>query len=303
MRTFTGLMFAVSIAAIAQFSAQAAPVISLFPNISPTDVNFPPPGPNLTSPSYAAYVLNALNGLRTNSTFVGGNQADTPSAFNVIGPVISNGSGDIVLHAGDMAASEFNSWRGGLSPTGAFAGEFGTHYRTSVAIRDSVAFTLMDVVFSGTYGPPLDSALGVPPGCCSASLDFVIDPASSRYIGLYWGADGTPGTADDVLFDASNPISPADLINDVFFIGAGELLVLPMVPGVTDAEVMDGWISLVASAGAAGFDISYSYSLAGVSSSVNVSLVPEPATWLLLLSGLAGLAVTRRRSDVLQQIV
>jgi hypothetical protein len=250
------------------FSVQAAPIIDLSPNISPTDVQFGPGAPNFTSPSYAAYAAHALMGLRTGALSVGGDQALDPTAFNVIGGIIRNTVGAITLRPGDMVASEF----------------------ASVRITDSVAFSLADVTFSGTYDP----SLGVPPGCCSATLDFIIPPGSDRFVGVYWGADGALGGGDDIVYDSSNPLlNPASALNEIFFVGVGDFAVATSIPGVTDQQQFDDWANFVASFGDSGLPFSYSYSLRGVSSTVNVSLVPEPGSLLLL--GVSLLTVSRRR--------
>ncbi len=274
----------------ASHSAMALPSIDLSPNISPTDVQFGPGAPNFTSPSYAAYAANALTGLRSGATSVGGDQALDPRAFNVIGGIIRNSTGAITLRPGDMVATEFVSWRGDLAPTGAFAAENGTHYRTSVRVTDSQAFTLGDVTYSGIYDP----ALGNPPGCCSVTLDLIIPPGSERFVGVYWGADGVAGGIDDIIYNIANPLlNPAALLNEIFFVGLGDLFAATVIPGVPNQAQFDDWANFIASFGDAGLPISYSYSLRGVTSTVNVSVVPEPGTLSLL--GLSLLALSRRR--------
>jgi PEP-CTERM motif len=267
----------------------AAPSIDLSPNISPTDVQFGPGAPNFTSPSYAAYVSNALTGLRSGGTRVGGSQYADPAAYNVIGGIIHNGVGTITLRPGDLVASEFVSWRGDLAPAGAFANENGTHYRSSVHISDQSTFTLGDVTYSGSYDPAL-----APPGCCSATLDLIVAPGSERFVGIYWGADGAAGGMDDIIYDVSNPLlDPAALLNEIFFVGIGDFAVATVIPGVTNQQQFDDWAAFVESYGSTGVLFRYSYSLRGITSQVDVSVVPEPGTLSLL--GVCLLALSWRR--------
>jgi PEP-CTERM motif len=284
-------LFSAVSAGVCSIPGQAAPIINLMPNLSPTDVQFGPGGPNFTSPSYDAYIANALQGLAADSN-QGGSQAVDPAAFNIIGGVVSNSTCNITVRAGDMVATEFNSWRGDLAPTGAFAGENGTHFRPSVHVTDSVAYTLADVVLSGFYDP----ALGVPPGCCTATLDLIVPPGSERFVGIYWGADGIAGNGDDVIYDTANPLfDPTALLNEILFVGLGDFAVLTIFPGFTNAVVYADWNDFVESFGAAGTTISYSYQLRGTTSTVNVNLVPEPTAFALLGLGFACIGVARRR--------
>ena len=275
--------------------SNAVVVIELFPNLSPIDAkialdpNHPDDITHLVSPSYAAYANNVLTGLRTGQTQVGGSQAVDPKAFNNIGPSIApNGVGSVNIGVFDfMGSTDFYSWRGQLNPAGAFGGEYGTHLRIAVRFTDSTAFRAGDVQVTDVY-PDFPDTEPFPFG-------LLYPLGSDRLAGLYWGADGIQSTADDVLYDMGNPGDETSLINQLFFIGFGnigfETLGPCALPG-DDLLALEDWNNCFGQ----GYRFSETYSLRGVTSTVNVNVTPEPGTMTLVALGLSVLTFAARRN-------
>ena len=90
---------------------------------------------------------------------------------------------------------------------------------------------------------------------------------SDGLTGLYWGQHGIVGTADEVLYEIGNPGTSGSLINQLLFIGFGDLGSEGLGPGALpgdDLLALADWESVFGS----GYNFSHTYSLSGISNSV-----------------------------------
>jgi hypothetical protein len=165
-----------------------------------------------------------------------------------------------------MWATKGVSWRG-FPAHGPFANERGTQFRTAVAITSHSAFALKDVLVSATYadapGQVFGGRLGGPPPAY-ASFN------SDRLRGIYWGPDGRPGGGDDIVYDVNNPGSDTTPINQLLFVGQGELGFSDPADTTSDAEQFAAFRAYLEPF--APYTFTYTYSLRGVSSTVNVAV-------------------------------
>ena len=109
------------------------------------------------------------------------------------------------------------------------------------------------------------------------------------------GAYGIQSNADDVLYDMGNPGDETSLINQLFFIGFGnigfETLGPCALPG-DDLLALEDWNNCFGQ----GYRFSETYSLRGVTSTVNVNVTPEPGAMTLVALGLSVLTFAARRN-------
>ncbi len=290
-------------AAILAAPAGAAPMIDLFSNIGPSSVVenkayvFGPPA------SFDAYGANALGAMLDGETSRGGDIADTPTAFNA-------NAGHLIKFT-DILATEFPSWRMNFSPTGAFANEMGTWWRVGLRIEDADPFKLANVLIDQSN--PFFS-----------STRSLADVVKNEYpeggfswrtaIGIYYGADGVRGTADDVVCDSSSCDPFTQPLNLVAWRGWGKS------DYITTQDFLDIFggdpAALYADAvryysGGYGdftppFTWRFGYSVYGDDGALEaaktftgvITGVPEPDSWAMLVVGfgLAGAMLRRRRS-------
>lgn len=253
--------------------------VVLYPTIGPVSV----PSFGIVSPSFAGFAGNTLFGLQNGRRDVGGSILFTPTAFNTIGGPISNRSGKVKVSVYDTWATKGNSWRG-LSPShGLFAGERGTHFRAAAAITSHTTFTLADVVLSATYAflPPgtvISAPLGGLPG-----QGLFQSFESNRLRGIDWGPDGRPGGGDDKVYDGNNPGSFTTPINQLLFVGQGEVGFADPSDPASDAQQFADYAAFLQQF--APFTFTYTYSLRGVSSSVTVAVDLTARPGLILPPG------------------
>jgi len=97
------------------------------------------------------------------------------------------------------------SWNGASNPTGAFAAEHGQLLMFGGKITDPKAFTLNQVVWWLTFPN-------------STNTGTISGGYSQIGIGINWGPDGIPGTADDITYTSGNENTP---VNEVLILYTG----------------------------------------------------------------------------------
>jgi hypothetical protein len=263
-----GLALGLSVPAFAQTTLQVIP--SSAPNA-------------FGSPSWAGYSANALNSLQNNLGNIGSRATD-PTAYEIAGPIVQ---------PGDFMVTTFNSWQGVAGPLAApFTSEEGNRMHFGLHASSATPFDLAEVTFSISSSDPANS------------LSYVDDLSGCNFngttrIGLNWGPDGIKGTSDDILYTAGNVGNDQTLVNELFYVGAGNAL----WPGGSDPNpgnpaggaqaAIDDTTNYIM--GNAPFAITGSYSILGNTGSATVTVIPEPATISLLAMALGGLMLIRKR--------
>jgi|ERR1017187_3498120 hypothetical protein len=245
---------------------------------------FPSSAPNIYgSPSWAGYEANALNSLENNLGNIGSRATD-PTAYQIAGPFVQ---------PGDLMVTTFNSWQGVAGPLAApFANELGNRLHFGLVASSATPFDLADVSFSISSSDPANS------------MGYVDDLSGCNFngtsrIGVNWGPDGIKGTSDDIIYTAGNVGNDHTLVNEIFYIGAGNALwpggddPNPGNPAGGAQAAIDASTSYIM--GNAPFTVTGSYTILGNTGSATVTVVPEPATVSLLALALGGLMLIRKR--------
>jgi hypothetical protein len=286
--------------ALSSQAASAAQIV-FFPYLSPTSAEEGFPS---ASPSFPAAAATAVSAIFDGVDNRGGSIATTPTAFNRLAPG--------VVSPLDILAGTHPLWRGNVNPTGAFAAETGTWWHLGVRVTSDVSFTLSDLTkdFNDGYG-------------FSDTFTMAEELTKGRYaengfaptlaVGLWYGADGKKGTADDVYCDSSACDVFTQPLNEFAWRGAGKGDWLDndyvntylggdwsLAPqDELDFYANDGYGAFVSSP----FFWHYDYSLksgstvlAEASFHQYISAVPEPTTWstMLIGFGIVGFAARRR---------
>ncbi len=232
------------------------------------------------SPSFAAWAPNAIQGIRNGFQPVG-NFATDPTAFRTI---TSFSVRDVI------PTSDFNSWRGSASPTGAFAGEYGNLLYNPVDIVDRGGrFSLSQLVFTGVSsdnpGNPNASLLG-------STVDFNTFSYNSGRVGIIHNTDGT------MTFITSG--SGDQLVDELVYRGVGSYDTDLSVAGtgLTPQQVLNAEIAVYDRASPLTFTATYTIykdstsrdpgsALFSMSSTIP-SAVPEPSSLVLVTMGMLG---------------
>ena len=277
-RIVSGLL-AVFLVGWVSFAEARDTEVVLYPTIGPVSV----PSFGIVSPSFAGFAANTLFGLQNGRRDVGGRILFTPTAFNTIGGPISNRSGKVKVSVYDTWATKGNSWRGLTPSNGPFAGERGTQFRAAVAITSHTTFTLADVVLSATYADlPPGTVISAPLGGLPGEGLFQ-SFESNRLRGIDWGLDGRPGGDDDKVYDSSNPGSFTTPINQLLFVGQGEVGFADPSNPASDAQQFADYVAFLQQF--APYTFTYTYSLRGVSSTVTVAVDLTARPGLILPPG------------------
>ncbi len=230
------------------------------------------------SSSWGGYLANALNSLENGLGNIGDRNTD-PTAYEIAGATVS---------PGDFMVTSFNSWRGNVNPTGAFANEKGNrmHFGLHAVGDGATRFALENISFSVTSSDGAN-ALGF-------TGDFTGLGYSSTRFGIDWGADRVKGGGDDIIYTSGNG---STLVDEIVYVGVGNAF----WPGGSDPDpsnpaggaqaAMDDAFAYVMDN--APFSITGMYSIFGDTGSDTVTVIPAPASVALLLG--AGLLGRRRR--------
>ena len=233
------------------------------------------------SPSYAGWQDNFIQAIQTGADAAG--DQSLPTGYqNVVG-----GTFDARLNV----ATGFPSWKGQANPTGAFANELGNRFTFGANIVSAAQTFTLSQLSDGT-----ESSIADDQGFDNDLLSYAGTTFGQYRIGTFYGADGVKGTADDVVYDASNPGTDATLINEISLISFGVANDTSGAPAnATDQEKIDF----------AGREYG-NYTLNGIyrldlggntgtvqSGGVKLQAVPEPASMAAL--GFGALALLKRR--------
>jgi len=227
------------------------------------------------SPSWNAYVGNALNSLRNNLGNVGDRTSD-PTAYEIAPNNVA---------AGEFMVTSFKSWRGVADPAAPFAAELGNrmHFGLHALGDGTTQFRLVDVTFEITSSDPYN-ALGY------AGNFLGLDYSATRH-GINWGPDRIRGTGDDIVYTSGNGTT---LVDELVYVGVGNAFWPQPENGQTNQEAIDDAIAWVYSN--PGFMITGTYWINGdTGSDIVTSVIPLPGPAMLGLAGLAGLGLSRRR--------
>lgn len=234
------------------------------------------------SPSYAGYVSNALAGLHAGASSYG--DPNSPTFYQVTSDVRS----DQVIVTG------FPSWMGEVDPGtnvgGAYASELGNRMHFGVRIDGQGSqFSISQLGFSATSTDPFNAlAFGFGPGAFNYTND---------YRGVLVGDDGLLWTTDDVFITGG---ANTQLVDGLIGRGPGNSFAAYCAGCTLEQQQA----ALLESAAYPGHDFQFTgvYTLGQDSGSgtFNITAVPEPSTWTMLIAGfgLLGAALRRRRLAV-----
>ena len=238
------------------------------------------------SPSWGLYSSNAMYALRNGLANYGGDQSVTPTAYAALGASANVGTNMVSGPAGpSYPLSDFYSWMGQSSPTGAFAAERGNRIHFGMSMVSSVGTQIqLDHIVVDITGSGILSAL-------NASFNYVGNYSATR-LGVLRGADGLLGTGDDIVVNSGNA---NQFVDAVYVVGAGSAI-WPDSPADM-ADFMNNWNSTYG--GPCNLTGTYKLldgaggGLVVDSGATTVALTPAPGALALL--GVAGLAGRRRR--------
>lgn len=180
-------------------------VLFVLPVVASADITvsvFASPAPNaFGSPSWNAYVANAMNALQNGLPAVGDRETD-PTAFVCI----------VRYFPGDAMVTSFHSWRGIAEPPAPFDSEYGNRMHFAlVAMGDGVEqFTLADVQFA------ILSSDG--------ELNYIGDLAGTTLngttrIGIDFGPDRALDGGDDIVYNSGE--SDTTVLDALYYVGVG----------------------------------------------------------------------------------
>jgi hypothetical protein len=212
--------------------------------------------------SWSSYVPNALYALENGLSSVGDRSTD-PTAYE---------QASAIVDPWEIAVTSFTSWRGTVSPSDPFDSEWGNrmHFGLHAYGDGTTQFKLEDLTFELHSSDPTDSLI--------FTGDFIGYNYSTTRFGVNWGPDRIRGTADDVRYTSGNGTT---LVDELGYVGVGNAW-WPKVTGElpTPQAAMDDYFAWVASEQP--IDVTCTYSILGSTGSDMVTVVPEPATMLLL---------------------
>ncbi len=238
------------------------------------------------SPSYSGWASNFIQALQTGANSAG--DQSLPTGYqNVVG-----GTFDARLNV----ATGFPSWKGQANPTGAFASELGNRFTFGANIVSTAQTFTLAQLSDGSESSIPDKSQGFD----YALQSYAGATFSATRIGTFYGADGIKGTADDVVYNASNPGTDATLINEISLISFGVANDTSGAPAsATDQQKIDYAGREYGNYSSNGI---YRLDLGGTAGTVQrggvkLQAVPEPASMAALGLGALGLLKRRRKAS------
>ncbi|MEZ6118016.1 MAG: VPLPA-CTERM sorting domain-containing protein [Pirellulaceae bacterium] len=256
---------------------------------------YAPVGPN--SPSWNGYVSNALLGIRSGGVPTGaGPDRDADPTFYQ--PLALNA----LVDPSEMIYTPFNSWRATATPNASFTGnsavssEFGNriHFGLHVVSEPGSEFALNDLTWALDSN---DSDDYFDQGGSFAGATY-----SSTRLGINYGTDGIADTADDIIYDSGE--AGTSLINELVYVGVGDGFYSFNSAAASDQDDINQTLAQIFGADCDGcnvdFDATYTLPnpMGGTASGTGGIdiFVPEPASAVMVLCGLIGLGLARRRN-------
>jgi hypothetical protein len=254
---------ALSIGVAAPCAAGAA-TITVTPTLAPNAFG---------SPSYSGWVANSIAAL----------EIGAPTMGDPTSPTYYQAQSNVTNREGIVTS--FASWLGQAGPTGAYASELGNRMAFGVFINgDGTQFSISQLSFNATSNDAGD-ALGF--GFGAGSYDY-----STQYVGIIAGVGGLSDYADDT-FITSGPNT--QLVDAVVGRGSGNSFAADCA-GCTIAQEQAAINAAANNPGLTQFTGTYTLGDSSGSGTFNITAVPEPATWAMMLVGFGGIGAAMRRS-------
>ncbi len=267
--------------------AAAQSTVEVLANYSPVRVAIPGQAGQFyyQSPSFVTYRNNVMQGLVQGLDRFGAD--GSPTQFKAFDKS--------VYSIFETTGTPFNSWLGDTAPTGAYAGEFGTHVRGSVRVRSDRAFTINDILYTyqddqGFFFQRTFGGLGLNFGATFIGetadgdlLDSAADARLTPIVALYFFGFTN--------INVSGRMTPADFAAsgrsfDDFYTEIDALYVGDPYSFRDSYDlILDG--ALLASDALEGDIVERA-----------LTPVPEPATWAMLIAGFGLVGATARRARV-----
>jgi hypothetical protein len=233
---------------------------------------YPSIAPNpFLSPSWNQYAQNAVYAIEHGLSSYG--TPGTPAYYQRQTTAIT---------PGEVVATSFNSWRGQAPPPAGYAGEFGNAILFGLYVSGGgQTFALGGLSYNENFFGSLDT------------FSFAGQAYGYDLAGVYYGPDRIPGTADDVRYGQGNPGNDGVPVDVIYFAGLGAMF------WVDDPAALASTINQVLNNEPPSAAGAYSILIGGVpvSASGETYLIPEPGSASLLLVGLVGVLVWRRRKS------
>jgi hypothetical protein len=266
------MLLAAASAALFGASAAQAITITVTPTLAPNAFG---------SPSYSGWVANAVQAMYHGYSSYG--DPTSPTWFHA----------QSTVGASQGIVTGFPSWKGFADPGtkfgAAYANELGNRMSFSLRITgDDQQIAISDLSLVMASSDP-DNALGY--SFATGGYNY-----STEYQGVLKGGDGMLGTGDDV-FVTSGPNT--QLVDAIVGRGSGNSFAA-YCSGCTLAQQqaeINNTASYWTQFGGGTFTGTYLIGGATGSATFNITAVPEPATWALMIGGfgLIGGAARRRR--------
>lgn len=186
-----------------------------------------------SSPSWNAWVSNAIAALIDNPVTTSGDQSIDPTAYELVDPSSPTAPTN-EIRPSRMMVTSFNSWMG--NAPGAFSSEFGNRVHFGFALetngRMKVNIADLDIQWTKHW---MNNDMDM------ETSSIIVDPItvgsfgdrhfSDALVGIDYGADGALGGVDDTVHTSGD----AD-VDAIYYVGVGDGFEPVDVPGATDQE-------------------------------------------------------------------
>jgi hypothetical protein len=205
------------------------------------------------------------------------------SSHGPAGPAQFNAQSNVT--SAEVVVTGFNSWRGVANPGVPYQNEYGNRMHFGVRIDgEGSQFSISQLSFSATSTDPFN-ALAF--GWTAGSYNY-----GTGWWGVLKGQDGELFTGDDTFITSG---VNTQLVDGLVGRGSGNSFAA-YCPGCTPAQ-MQAAIDAVAAYPGSGFSFTGVYALGAFNGegTFNISAVPEPSTWAMMILGFAGIGFLAHR--------